>query len=331
MKVVEDVFGTLPDGDKVTSFTLENINHTQITVISYGATWQSFSIERAGEKQELLVQFDELDSYLNNPLHLGNTIGRVGGRLSKTSYNLSGKIFNLTPNERGNVLHSSVNGFDTVNWQGTARNMGHAAEVKLSHVFDDEFPGQLQMDVTYTLYDDDHVTIKFSGQSTETTLFNPMTHVYFNLVGKNADITKHELQIASQKHVEVDSNTVPTGRLLDNKNTRFDFSRMKKIGDEQFDDAWLLDNQHDKNLVIVKESQNGRALTIDSDRNGVVVFMTNPEVTAHDDSWAKSASFTALAIEMQTLPDAVNHEGFGDIILPAGELKEYMVTYSITD
>ncbi|MBD8889912.1 galactose mutarotase, partial [Bacillus velezensis] len=45
-----------------------------------------------------------------------------------------------------------------------------------------------------------------------------------------------------------------------------------------------------------------------------------------DDS---SAIKTALAIEMQTLPDAVNHEGFGDIVLPANETKTYTVTYQI--
>ncbi|MGO3625034.1 MAG: aldose epimerase family protein, partial [Leuconostoc falkenbergense] len=31
MKVVEKDFGQLPDGKVVTAFTLENINHTQIT------------------------------------------------------------------------------------------------------------------------------------------------------------------------------------------------------------------------------------------------------------------------------------------------------------
>lgn len=331
MKVTEEVFGTLPDGEKVTAFTLENINHTQVTVISYGATWQSFSIERSGEKKELLVQFDDLEHYLDNPFHFGNTIGRVGGRLSKTAYNLSGTSFTLTPNENGHVLHSSVNGFDTINWQGTARNMGTAAEVVLSHTFVDEFPGQLQMNVTYTLYDDDKLTIKFSGESTEPTLYNPMTHVYFNLAGKDADITNHELRVASHKHVEVDDETIPTGRLVENQHSKFDFSQLRKIGDDQFDDAWLLDEQRDEVGVIVQEPVSGRTLTVDSDRNGVVIFMTNPGIKDHDNDWAENAPFTALAVEMQTLPDAVNHEGFGDIVLPANQVKEYTVTYKITD
>ncbi len=155
MKVVEKDFGQLPDGKVVTAFTLENINHTQITAISYGATWQSFSVERDGVKQELLVQFDDLAAYLDNPLHFGNTIGRVGGRLSKTDYDINGAHFTLTPNDHGNVLHSGINGFDAVNWHGEARNLGTAAEINFTRTFDDEFAGQLAAQVTYRLDDED--------------------------------------------------------------------------------------------------------------------------------------------------------------------------------
>ena len=59
--------------------------------------------------------------------------------------------------------------------------------------------------------------------------------------------------------------------------------------------------------------------------------MTNPGIKDHDDDWAENAPFTALAVEMQTLPDAVNHEGVGDIVLPANQVKECTVTYKITD
>ena len=38
---------------------------------------------------------------------------------------------------------------------------------------------------------------------------------------------------------------------------------------------------------------------------------------------------TAVAIEMQTLPDAVNHPDFGDIVLPANAKKTYQVTYDL--
>ncbi|MGY3742411.1 aldose epimerase family protein [Leuconostoc inhae] len=321
MKVVEKEFGQLPDGKIVTAFTLENTNHTQITAISYGATWQSFSVERDGEKQELLVQFDDLAAYLDNPFHFGNTIGRVGGRLSKTEYTLNGTQFTLTPNDHGNVLHSGINGFDAVNWHGEAHHMETAAEVIFTRTFDDEFAGQLDAQVTYRLDDEDRLEIIFSGVSTENTLFNPMTHVYFNLVGKNKDISQHKLQIASRQHLEVNHDTIPTGKLIDNQFTKFDFAHLHALGQEHYDDAWVCDPDRQGVSVGLTSPDETVTLTVDSDRNGVVIFTANP-----DDS---SSIKTALAIEMQTLPDAVNHEGFGDIVLPANDTKTYTVTYQI--
>lgn len=321
MKVVEKDFGQLPDGKVVTAFTLENINHTRITAISYGATWQSFSVERDGVKQELLVQFDDLASYLDNPFHFGNTIGRVGGRLSKTDYNIDGAQFTLTPNDRGNVLHSGFNGFNAVNWHGEVKNLGTVAEINFTCTFDDEFAGQLAAQVTYRLNDEDRLEIIFSGVSNENTLFNPMTHVYFNLVGRDQDISKHKLQIISQQHLEVDGNMIPTGKIVDNQNTKFDFSYLHALGQEHYDDAWVLDSTRQGEGIVLTSPDDKLTLTLDSDRNGVVVFTANPD----DNSPIK----TALAIEMQTLPDAVNHASFGDIVLPADNTKAYTVAYHI--
>ncbi len=73
--------------------------------------------------------------------------------------------------------------------------------------------------------------------------------------------------------------------------------------------------------MILRSPKTGVALAIDSDRNGVVVFTTNPAMD--------SDQMTAVAIEMQTLPDAVNHPDFGDIVLPANVKKTYQVTYDL--
>ncbi len=199
--------------------------------------------------------------------------------------------------------------------------MGTAAEINFTRTFDDEFAGQLAAQVTYRLDDEDRLDIIFSGVSTENTLFNPMTHVYFNLVGKDQDISQHKLQIASHQHLEVDNHAIPTGNVLDNQNTKFDFAYLHVLGQEHYDDAWVLDPSRQGEGVGLTSPDESLTLTVDSDRNGVVVFTANP-----DDS---SDIKTALAIEMQTLPDAVNHEGFGDIVLPANETKTYTVTYQI--
>ena len=321
MQVKEQVFGHLPDGQQVTAYTLVNDNQTVVTALTYGATWQSFRVTKAGQTHELLVNFDQLSDYVGQPFHVGHTIGPVGGRLSKVAYQLDGTSFTLTPNDGPNSLHSGINGFDRVNWQATVTQEAHQAAVHFTHTFVTEFPGELQAEVTYTLDDADRLTVTFSGESTATTLFNPMTHVYFNFDGRQQDATQHELQIAAREHVVVDEAKLPTGVLAPNKGTKFDLEDLNPIGDAQFDDAWRLADDRQGPAVVLRSPKTGVTLAIDSDRNGVVVFTTNPAMD--------SDQMTAIAVEMQTLPDAINQTGFGDIVLPANVKKTYQVTYDL--
>lgn len=321
MQVKEQVFGHLPDGQQVTAYTLVNDNQTAVTALTYGATWQSFRVTKAGQTHELLVNFDQLSDYVGQPFHVGHTIGPVGGRLSKVAYQLDGTSFTLTPNDGPNSLHSGINGFDRVNWQATVTQEAHQAAVHFTHTFVTEFSGELQAEVTYTLDDADRLTVTFSGESTATTLFNPMTHVYFNFDGRQQDATQHELQIAAREHVVVDEAKLPTGVLAANKGTKFDLETLQPIGDARFDDAWRLADDRQGPAVVLRSPKTGVTLAIDSDRNGVVVFTTNPAMD--------SDQMTAIAVEMQTLPDAINQTGFGDIVLPANVKKTYQVTYDL--
>lgn len=321
MQVKEQVFGHLPDGQQVTAYTLVNDNQTAVTALTYGATWQSFRVTKAGQTHELLVNFDQLSDYVGQPFHVGHTIGPVGGRLSKVAYQLDGTSFTLTPNDGPNSLHSGINGFDRVNWQATVTQEAHQAAVHFTHTFVTEFPGELQAEVTYTLDDADRLTVTFSGESTATTLFNPMTHVYFNFDGRQQDATQHELQIAAREHVVVDEAKLPTGVLAANKGTKFDLETLQPIGDARFDDAWRLADDRQGPAVVLRSPKTGVTLAIDSDRNGVVVFTTNPAMD--------SDQMTAIAVEMQTLPDAINQADFGDIVLPANVKKTYQVTYDL--
>ncbi len=321
MQVKEQVFGHLSDGQPVTAYTLINDQQTSVTALTYGATWQSFRVNRAGQTHELLVNFDQLSDYVGQPFHVGHTIGPVGGRLSKVAYQLDGTSFTLTPNDGPNSLHSGINGFDRVNWQASVTQDAHQAAVHFTHTFVTEFPGELQAEVTYTLDDADRLTVTFSGESNATTLFNPMTHVYFNFDGRQQDATQHELQIAAREHVVVDEAKLPTGVLAANKGTKFDLEALKPIGDARFDDAWRLADDRQGPAVVLRSPKTGVTLAIDSDRNGVVVFTTNPAMD--------SDQMTAIAVEMQTLPDAINQADFGDIVLPANVKKTYQATYDL--
>ncbi|MCM0583422.1 galactose mutarotase [Weissella diestrammenae] len=335
MKGTHSDFGSLTSGEKVMAYTLTNTAGTSITILSYGATWQSYR----AFGQERLIQFNDLAHYLNNPFHLGNTIGRVGGRLSQTDYELTvNQPFHLTANEGNHVLHSGVNGFDQVNWSAKLIETSSAASVVFTHTFSDEFPGELEAEVKYTLDEDDDVSIKFTGESTATTLFNPMTHVYFNLDGAGTNVLTHQLKMASDLHVVVDDQKIPTGELQKNIGTPFDFSTFKAIGTDidhlksaQYDDAFVVAPTLDADQLQLRNAAGTLELAVHSDRNGLVLFTVNPDALYHTPEWEKTAPVTALAIEAQTLPDAISQPDFGDIVLPAKVRKTYTVKYKIKE
>ena len=76
----------------------------------------------------------------------------------------------------------------------------------------DGFPGDVTVSISYRLNNNNRLTILFEAfDVTESTVFNPTNHVYFNLSDKQ-DLSSHELQIYSDYRLELDSELIPTGQ-----------------------------------------------------------------------------------------------------------------------
>lgn len=340
MKVSQATIGFI-NGEPVTQYTLENEHHVQVICMSYAATWQGFMVpDQDGRLHNLILKFDDVNTYLTNPFHVGNSIGRVGGRIKNGTFAISNIFYHVPANEGPNVIHGGSCGFSSWNWQAAPENFQDTAKVTFSRKItarDDHFPGNMMVRVSYTLDNQDQVTIQFYGRSDADTLFNPMTHVYFNLSDDQKTIMNHQLQINSRQHVEVDSQKLPTGRLLENAETAFDFSEpvtlrsaiarlRQESGKDQFDDAFKLADQ-DHPAVVICEPADHRQVSVYSDRNGVVMFTANPDVIGKSKEWEDSHPFNGLAIEAQTLPDAIHHPEFGETVLKANQAKVYTVHY----
>lgn len=76
------------------------------------------------------------------------------------------------------------------------------------------------------------------------------------------------------------------------------------------DDCYVIDHQPEPAGRLV--AAHGQ-LIFNTDRNGMVIFTANPD---HGQA-TPTGKYHALAVELQTLPDAINHHGFGDPILRA--------------
>ncbi|KRO00809.1 aldose epimerase family protein [Companilactobacillus kimchiensis] len=322
MVVSKTKFGETDD-KSVNLYKITNSNQTSISVLSYAATWQNFEVIEDGQKHPLIEHFDNLTDYIQTPYQVGKTIGRVAGRINKAHFTINDVNYQLKPNDGQNLLHGGNNGLQYQNFDA---EIDSDNSVIFSHVVDGEdgFGGKLKVKVRYSLNDDDEVAITYTARTNHDTLFNPTCHVYFD-VGEG-NIRQQQLQINAKRFLDVDDEKIPTGKLLATTNA-YDFKNFKKIGQGlkqlkpmdkfEYDDAFVVGDK----AATIKNDQ--RAVDLYTDRNGLIIFTANPK----DSQKASQYDYDSLAMEMQTLPDAINQKDFGETVLNKGQRVSYTNKY----
>ena len=112
-EVTRRVFGQMPDGTPVESFTLTNANGIEVTAIPYGAIITSVKTpDRSGRAGDIVLGFDALDGYLTEHPYFGAIVGRYGNRIAKGQFTLDGRTYSLAKNNGPNHLHGGLKGFD---------------------------------------------------------------------------------------------------------------------------------------------------------------------------------------------------------------------------
>lgn len=81
--VEQAVFGTMPDGREVKSFTLANDKGMRAVLIDYGATLVSLEVpDRMGIQADVVLGFKTLDEYREKSPYFGAICGRVANRIA---------------------------------------------------------------------------------------------------------------------------------------------------------------------------------------------------------------------------------------------------------
>lgn len=329
MQITSDIFGQ-HDGQNINRYTITNAAGNFIQVSELGATWTNYNVNN----HPLIVHFDKLSDYEDPAAScLGMAIGRVAGRITKAQAPIDGKEYHFDANENGNTLHGGPHGFDSFVWKAEQSVREHDASVTFSRNIassEDNFPGDLDVRITYTFNDDNDVSINFSAASTAATLFNPTCHIYWNLTDGQKTLDDQLFKVNGTRRLELASDKVPTGKFADLAGTGYDFSTPRDIPSaladiksqydkDEIDDVYEVTPSDTDPIAVLSDKSSNRHVAIYSDRNALVVYTANlPE---------GGQPYNALATEAQTLPDAPNHDGFGDITLHPGDLKSYTIKY----
>lgn len=344
--IEKNEFGITKEGTKVDRYTLTNTKGMRVQVITYGGIITSIEVpDRNGKFQDVVLGFDNLIEYEENNPYFGAIIGRFGNRIADGKFNLDGTEYSLTQNDGKNNLHGGKKGFDKVVWNSESEIVNGEAVLRLSYLspdMEEGFPGNLSVEVTYTLTNENELKVDYNATTDKTTIVNLTQHSYFNLSGSD-DILTHDLFINADKYLPVDETLIPLGEIKDVEGTPFDFRTFKPIGldinadNEQlrlglgYDHCWII-NDKDYGLrtaAILSESTTGRTLEIITDQPAIQFysgnFLNGTHPIKNSDSYYRHRS--GLCLETQHYPDSPNQETFPSVVLKPGETYKSLTIF----
>lgn len=339
-------FGTTPSGEPVEEYTLINRRGSVARVTTYGASLtQWFVPDRHAAWSDIVLGFDSLEGYTSpDNQHFGCTTGRVANRTAGARFTLEGHEYCLDANMPPNHLHGgSTRSLDKVVWN--ARPREQAAGVVLTYRSPDGeegYPGNLDIQVIYTLTDDDAIRIDYRASTDKPTPVNLTNHTYFNLAGAGTEtVLDHELWLNADHYTPVGPGMIPTGEIRSVHGTPLDFTTPHVIGDRIGE---LLDTEamgYDHNMVInnsqdgmtlaakVRQLRSGRLLTVETTEPAVQLYTGNSLHGQQGKQGHCYPSRSALCLETQRYPNAMNEPHFPSIILRPGQRYTQSTIYRI--
>jgi aldose 1-epimerase len=338
VSIEEQLFGYV-NTDPVHVYIIRNQQGLEVHIINYGATITQLLVpDKFGKSENIVLGFDSLQGYLSsaNP-YFGATIGRYANRIAKASFEIDGKKFRLDANNNGHCLHGGFKGFDKVIWQARVLSDSSVQFQYFSPHGEGGFPGNLHAEATFSITSGLELHIDFKATTDAPTHVNLTSHSYFNLSGgEDLTILDHELRILASRFTEVNDELIPTGRMLGCAGTPFDFSRLKRIGN----DIGLVRGGYDHNFILDREGEGlvpAAELIHRSSGRGMRIYTTQPGIQFYSGNFLDGTltgrggisypRHGGLCLEPQHFPDSPNQSQFPSTLLKPGETYTAHIVY----
>ena len=149
----QETFGQTDGGANVDLFTLTNASGHTVKITNYGGIVTSLLVpDKNGNLEDIVLGFDDFQSYLDGHPYFGAIVGRYANRIAGGMFELKGVLYKLAANDGKNHLHGGIKGFDKVVWNSESFKGKNEVGIKLSYVskdMEEGYPGNLKA-VSYT-------------------------------------------------------------------------------------------------------------------------------------------------------------------------------------
>lgn len=339
---VDPNWDSLPNGDAVTRYTLENSEGMKAVLMNYGATLIALEVpDRDGKLDDVVLGFDRVEPYTGASPFMGATVGRYANRIALGKFSLDGQEYTLAKNDNAHHLHGGDIGFNKVLWDAEPFEDEYGIGVHFRYVSKDGeegYPGNLSCEVTYMLWGEHDLRIEYKAQTDAATPINLTHHSYFNLAGaaSGTTILDHKLVIEAVRYTPVDETLIPTGEIAPVEGTPLDFRTPHAIGERiagmegGYDHNFVLDNQNGSLTLAAKvvHEVTGRVMEVRTTEPGLQFYTGNfLDGTLSGKGGIQYGKHSGFCLETQKFPDSPNRPEFPTSILLPGEKYSQTTIY----
>lgn len=322
MRIEKVKFSETKDKKTVYSYKLIN-SKIEIEILNYGGIIKSINFpDRNGKKENIVLSYDNLESYTKDVTYFGCITGRVAGRIKNGILKINEENYQLELNNNKNNLHGGFNALNNKVWDVVSEEIGNdflkIVMCYRSPHMENNFPANVDFTVSYTLREST-LEIDYIGVPDRETYINLTNHTYFNLNGDvKRDILEQKIFIFANEYISVDEEIIPV-EILPVMNSVFDLTKgrkFKEIFNSQenqikivgngIDHGFILDKKHIKKCRC-EDIESGRILEIETDQPVVVLYtgnyLENTDVLVNN---IKPHKYCGFCLETQDYPDIKN-------------------------
>ena len=341
--MITKTYSFTKDGKQNDVYTLKNSGGYEVDILTYGGRiTRIWAPDKNGKFDDLIVGCKTPEDYYGENPYFGATIGRYGNRIEGAKFTIGGQEYRIEANEKGNTLHGGASSsFDRVIWDAEIKG----ETLVLSHVSPDGaggFPGQLSVQVAFSLSDENELKIEYFATSTKDTVCNLTNHSYFNIGGQDT-VLGHELMIKSRRMTKVGKDLIPHGEYEEIDGTPYSFLPAKLLGKDMFADAEMIQhcNGFDFNYCIERETErdvelcaivydpeSGRKMECFTTLPGVQLYTACATGGFHGKK--EYVNHCALCLETQGYPNSPNGPEYPSTQLKAGDTYHEVTVYKFS-
>lgn len=335
-------FGATKNGKKASCYVLKNSKGMEAVVSDFGASLLKLYVpDKDGKTQDVVLGYETLEGYENGGDSLGATVGRVANRIGTAEFELNGKKYELTKNDNEkNTLHGGIDFYNKRMWDVKEEDDTHVVFALVSPDGDQGFPGEVKIEVSYTITEENELKIHYHAIPDQDTLLNMTNHSYFNLSGHASGTAWNaKVWIDADAFTETDAELIPTGTVVPVEGTPMDFRKEKVVEKEigadytplklagGYDHNWVLNGKGFRKAASAESEETGIKMEVYTDLPGIQFYSGNFLAGSKGKEGTVYEKGYGICFETQYFPDAIHKENFESPITKAGEVYDTTTVY----